>query len=381
MSLSPNRVYTLAQLIEAGEPQFFSADPLYYKGRLIKHFEAQPHGRTLYEGQVEMYMIEVMAYALQIRGAENQFAVIQRLLPFARGRYLDLLATRLNTYRLAASQAQMTVRFALVAPRPATTIIRAGTRVRAEGVAGVFLTVGDLLIAPGMIVGDGLVTATTAGLAGNGVLPGALLTILDPVAGVESAAALTLSDGGADEEKDDPLRARAAEAWERISRGGPRQGYRQLALDAHPAIIDVAVIRPQPCDIDIYVLTETLPLPAAVAEAVMAACDPMTGRPEGDEVTVYGATAVPYAPTLRLWVDGDAENITAQAEGTARGVFEAWRRTLGPRVATAAVTSPVKRIAGVVEAEIDGFSYEALAPSEFAVLTSLALDVNEVEGE
>ncbi|MDR6952689.1 phage-related baseplate assembly protein [Ancylobacter sp. 3268] len=376
MSLSPTRVYTLDQLIAAGEPQFFSADPLYYKNLVAKHFEGLT-GRKLYEGQVEMYMIETMAYALQVRGAEKQMAVIQRLLPFAKGRFLDLIGARLNTYRLAASTAALTVRFTLAGPRPSSTVVEAGTRVRAEGGAGVFLTTADLVIAPGAAFGDVGAMAAVAGLASNGVQPGAALTILDPVAGVQTAAALTLSDGGADEEKDDPFRARIAEAWELISRGGPREGYRQLALGAHPAIIDVAVIRPEPCLIDLYVLTETLPLPVAVSDAVMAACDPMEGRPEGDEVTVYGATAVPFAPTLRLWIDGDTATIAAQAEGIARGVFAAWRRMLGPRVSTAAVTSPIKQLAGIVEAEIEGYSYQALAPSEFAELTSLTVVVEE----
>ncbi|CAA0086859.1 Uncharacterised protein [Starkeya nomas] len=372
MSLDPGFVYDLDALIAAGEPQFFSADPLHYKRLLVSKAEALM-GRTLYEGQVEMYMIEVMAYALQVRGAEQQMAVIQRLLPFARGRFLDLLGARLKTYRLAASKARISVRFSLTAPRPSTTIIPAGSRVRSDGIGGLFLTDADLLISPGTLYGDVSATASVAGVAGNGVQASVALAMLDPVAGVEAATALTLSDGGADEEKDDPLRARIAGAWERISRGGPRAGYRQLALGAHPDILDVAVIRPQPCDIDIYVLTEALPLPSAVAAAVLAACDPMEGRPEGDEVTVYPATAVLFAPTLRLWIDGDTAARSAQAEGVARGVFSVWRRTLAPRVSTAAITSPVKQIPGIVEAEIEGYSYSALAEDEFAVLTSLAV--------
>nr|WP_245404719.1 baseplate J/gp47 family protein [Ancylobacter gelatini] len=318
-----------------------------------------------------------MAYALQVRGAEQQLAVIQRLLPFARGRYLDLLGARLKTFRLAASTARLILRFTLSAPRPSTTIIPAGSRVRAGGAGGLFLTDGDLLIAPGALSGDVHATAAVAGIAGNGVPPGSTLGMLDPVAGVEAATAVTLSDGGSDQERDDPLRARIAEAWERISRGGPRAGYRQLALGAHPDILDVAIIRPQPCDIDIYVLTEELPLPAAVSAAVLAACDPLEGRPEGDEVTVYPATAVSFEPTLRLWVDGDSAALAAQAEATARGVFAAWRRMLGARVSTAAVTSPAKQIAGIVEAEIDGYSYSALGEDEFAVLTSLTVVVEE----
>lgn len=369
MSLSPRHVYTLEQLIAAGEPQFFSADPLYYKTLAVKYAEARM-GRTLYEGQVEMYMIEVMAYLLQVRGAEKQMAVIQRLLPFASGRFLDLLGARLKTYRLAAAHATMTVRFRLSAPRLSTIVIPAGTRVRTLGSDMVFLTDADLLIAPASMSGDISATAEAGGITGAAADSGDTLSILDPVAGITAADVRVFSDGAA-EEADTAYRPRIADAWEVISRGGPRAGYRQLALGAHPAVLDVAVIRPQPCDIDIYVLTEELPLPQVVADAVLAACDPQQKRPEGDEVMVRPAIGVPFDAILRVWVDGDNATIAAQAEGVARGVFATWRRTLGARVSTAAITSPIKQLPGIVEAKIEGYSYTALAGPEFAVLTTL----------
>lgn len=372
MSLDPTRAYTFDEIVAAGEPQFFSADPLHYKRLLVAEFERLAE-RKLYEGQVEMYMIEVMAYALQVRGAELQFAVVQRLLPFASGRFLDLLAARLGVYRLKATSAAMTVRFTLVAPRPDTTIIGKGTRVRAEGAAGVFLTDADLLVQPGSLSAVVRAVAEAPGETANGVLPGAALAILDPVAGVARAEAASLSEGGALEEGDDRLRRRAAQAWERISRGGPREGYRQRALEAHPAILDVAIVRPQPCDIRIYPLTEVLPLGQEIIDAVYAACDPYKGRPEGDEVFVLAPTAVTVSPTLRLWIDGDVATIPAQAEATARGVFEVWRRSLGARLSTAAIVAPVKRIPGVVEAVVEGFTFRDLADDEFAVLASLTV--------
>lgn len=369
MSLDPRYTYDLEQLIAAGEPQFFSADPLYYKGLAIKHAEARM-GRTLYEGQVEMYMIEVMAYLLQVRGAEQQMAVIQRLLPFATSRHLDLLGARLKTFRLAAARASMTVRFVLAVPRFSTLVVPAGTRVRTAGSDVVFLTDTDLLIAQGSLQGEVAATAELGGALGVSVASGARVSILDPVAGVNEATVRVFSDGAA-AEGDDAYRLRIAEAWELISRGGPRAGYRQLAKGAHPAILDVAVIRPQPCDIDIYVLTEDMTLPQAVADAVMAACDPKKKRPEGDEVKVRAARPVSFAPTLRLWIDGDEATLILQAEAMARGVFATWQRMLGARVTTAGVTSPVKQLPGIIEAEIEGYSYTALAASDYAMLASL----------
>lgn len=372
MSLDPTRTYTLAEIIAAGEPKFFEQDPAVLKARLVAKAEGLMD-RTLYEGQVEMYMVEVMAYALSIRAAELQAAVVQRLLPWASGEYLAALAARVNTFKIKAVAAGLDVQFTLDAPRPSTVAIPAGTRVRGRSSSAVFLTVAPALIQPGALTVTVRAEAATDGEAGNGVVAGTLMSVLDTLPAPATALALTTSSGGADEEEDDHLRARAAEAWELISRGGPRQGYRQLAMGAHPDIIDVAVIRPQPCDIDIYVLTETMPPGADVLAAVLAACDPRTGRPEGDEVQVMAATAVTVSATLNLWIDGAPDVIAPQAEAAFRGVWQAWRLVLGSRLATGAAISAVKGIKGVVEATVSGWSYSALDEDEYAVLTSLAI--------
>ena len=377
MSLDPSRTYTLAEIIAAGEPKFFEQDPAVLKARLVAKAEGIMD-RTLYEGQVEMYMIEVMAYALSIRAAELQAAVIQRLLPWAGGQYLTALAARVNTFRIKAVAAGLDVQFTLDAPRPSTVAIPAGTRVRGRSSSIVFLTVAPALIQPGALTVTVRAKALTEGEAGNGVVAGTLMSVLDTLSAPATALALTTSSGGAEEEDDDHLRARAAEAWELISRGGPREGYRQLAMGAHPDIIDAAVIRPQPCDIDIYVLTETMPPGADVLAAVLAACNPRSARPEGDEVKVMAATAVTVSATLHLWVDGEPGVIGPLAEAAFRGVFAAWRLVLGSRLATGAAIAAVKGVKGVVEATVSGWTYAALDEDEYAVLVSLSVSLETV---
>ncbi len=74
---------------------------------------------------------------------------------------------------------------------------------------------------------------------------------------------------------------------------------------------------------------------------------------------------------MRLWIDGDEATLILQAEAMARGVFATWQQMLGARVTTAGVTSPVKQLPGIIEAEIEGYSYTALAASDYAMLASL----------
>jgi Phage-related baseplate assembly protein len=373
MSLDPTRYYTLAELTADGEPEFFIADPIRFKSRLVSVF-ADLTGRTLYEGQVEMYMIEIMSYALAVRAAELQYAVIQRLLAFATEDHLDRLAANFNTYRLKAAYAGVKVRFSLSAPRPATTVIPAKTRVRSADGDILFLTDEEVLIQAGTSTGEAHCTADTAGTAGNGVAKGEEFTVIDPVAGVASCIALDVSAGGTDEEGDGVLRQRAAEAWETISRGGPRQGYEQLARGAHPAIVDVAVIRPQPCEIRIYPLCEIMPPGDDILTAIADACEPRSARPEGDELFVLVPTAVTVSLTLNLIIDGAASVIEPLVEARVLGIFDGWRQALGARLSTAVIIAAARSIAGVVEVTIDGLSYRDLADDEYAVLVDLSIN-------
>lgn len=376
MTLDPTKAYTAEEIRADGEPAFFDADPLSWKTQLVAKFEANTK-RPLYESQVEMYMIEVMSYALSVRASELQWAVVQRLLAFAFGRFLELLAERVRIYRMKASHAGTVMRFTLAAPRPSTIIVERGTRVRSEAGDHLFMTDEDLLVQPGSTFGDVHVTATEAGMAANDIDAATVFSILDPVAGVASAVSTVASSGGANEEGDDSLRLRASEAWELISRGGPRAGYEQLARGAHPDIIDVAVIRPQPCDIIIYPLTVTLPPSPEVVAAIEAACDPRHARPEGDEFFVEPPVAVTAAPTIRIWVEDQAEPLRAMAEATVRGIFAAWRDKLGIKIATGVIVKALMAIKGIDEAVCEDFSFRALAENEYVILIGVNVLVND----
>lgn len=376
MSLDPTKSYTLEEITAAGEPEFFNADPLFWKALLVAEFERITK-RPLYESQVEMYIIEVMSYALAIRASELQYAVVQRLLAFAFDRFLDLLASRVRIYRLKASHAGTTIRFTLSAPRPSTIAIPKDTRVRSQAGDHLFLTDADLLIQPGTTFGDVHVTAAEGGMAANDIDVGGAYNILDPVAGVSTAVSTIASSGGADEEGDNSLRLRASEAWELISRGGPRAGYEQLARGAHPDIIDVAVIRPQPCEIIIYPLTATLPPSPEVIAAIHAACDPIHTRPEGDEFFVEPPVAVTAAPIVHIWVESQPDTLQAQADATVRGIFAAWRDKLGIKIATGTIVKTLMAIKGIDEATIEGLTYRDLADNEYVILIDLTIIVHE----
>ncbi len=135
----------------------------------------------------------------------------------------------------------------------------------------------------------------------------------------------------------------------------------------------MAVIRPQPCDIDIYVLTETMPPGADVLAAFLAACDPRTGRPEGDEVAVMAATAVTVSATLHLWIDGAPDVITPSGRSGVSMRVAGVAPVLGSRLATGAAITSVKAVKGWLRPRFPCWSYSRWTRTNMRSSPSIAI--------
>ena len=127
------RAMTLDELRARGAPRLFVTAPEEWRRRLADWWETDPAGprRKLWPAQVEALLIDMMAYALSLLGAQGQEAVQQRWAAFASGAHLDVLGANVSTFRLKASAAQTTLRFMLPAPAVEDRIIPAGTLVSA----------------------------------------------------------------------------------------------------------------------------------------------------------------------------------------------------------------------------------------------------------
>lgn len=365
--------YSLERLSGLATPQLFSTDGAAIKRQLVTWFEAET-GRTLYPMQIEMLLIETLAYAMATLGEEAQMVVEQHLVAKASAAGLEALGPNRSMPRLASAAARVTIRFTRTAPSTGWTLIPAGTRVGSGDV--VFSTLEPKSLAPAAVAIEITAEATVAGAAGNGFQPGQIATMLDPVAGV-SAANVTISSGGADMEDVEAYRLRLANAFEHISTGGSRAWYRETAIGVSSALIDVAVVRPQPCYVDIYPLTIAgapgVDLLASVAAAFNTS-EALDIR-FGDEVTVKPPVAVTCQPSLTVRVDGASSTIQADATAAAQAVLTGWRQRLGARVAPSDVETAVKTLAGVVDVAVAGLNFHQLAAAEYLVATSLEVNV------
>lgn len=369
--------YSLDTLAGLPVPERFTRDPEVLKARYVAFFEDAAN-RTLYPAQVEMFLIETLAYAMSLLGEEGQIAAEEHLVAKASRLGLVVLGANRSTPPLAAATARTVIRFSIDAVRPANVFVEAGSRVSA-GVGGlIFTTLSPAVIAAGLLSAEVAAIASGEGEIGNGFLPGQIATMLDPVAGVV-ATNVSTSEGGADAEDAELYRLRVANAFDRVSPGGGLGWYTETAMAVSSAIIDVAVIRPLPCYVDIYPLTAAGAAGSTLRAQVKAAFDTREALDIrfGDEVTIKPAIAVPIAPVLTVRLHGSAAGAQSIAAEAANRQLIAWRGMLGAALAPSEIEDRVKsalRAQGlsVVDAEISAMPFHQLAENEFAAPVLIA---------
>jgi len=352
--------FSLDALAAVPRPQVFTTDGEAWRQRLVTWFEAAS-GRKLYPMQVEMLLIETLAYAMGVLGSEAQLTAEQHLVAFADEVGLEQLAANRSTTRLPAAKARTTLSVTIPLARTYATIVPEGSRVRAGDGGPVFLTLNPAVIPAGLVTATVTAEAEIAGAAANGLLPGQITTLMDPVPGV-TISNTTASAGGADQEAIELFRLRLANAFERISVGGSRAWYVETTMGVSAAIVDVAVIRPQPCYVDIYPLTfdgaASLELRQQVA-AVFNRDDALDER-FGDEVTVKVADIQADPCMVAIRVDGPLPSAVAAVQAKVDAVCLAWRRRFGARIAPSDIEAAARSVDGVVDAQVSGLAYQRM---------------------
>lgn len=356
-------------------PDLMERDPFALKALFVAEFE-RISGRTLFESQPEMYVIETMAYALSVYGEAGQNGFMQNRALWAEGGHLEQVGANVDTFKLGEEYAVCQIEFSLSGVQPTNVLIPAGTRV-SPGNGIIFDTTDDLFIEAGQLTGLVLVIALDAGVSANGFVIGQINEILDPVAFVASASNTIASGGGADVEDEDAFRLRIINSFERISKAGPRQGYVEIVKSASALIVDVAVHKPQPGYIDIYPLTATGAASDALDTLIIAALDPEKVVPMGDYVTVKKAVAVPLDITLNVRVFNAGASILADIEDAVLAAFLPWSLTLGAQLSPLAVKTAVGKLAGVIDVVLPDFAYVDLAHNQYADISEIAINLVE----
>ena len=84
----------------------------------------------------------------------------------------------------------------------------------------------------------------------------AIDTLVDPIPYVSKVENTTASSGGVDIESDDSLTERIYLAPSQFSSAGPRDAYEYYTKEWRADIADAKVVSPDPCEIQIYAVTD-----------------------------------------------------------------------------------------------------------------------------
>ena len=336
------------QLNAAGAPDFVTIEARRLLDDAKAHFEAET-GRTLYPSQVEMYLLETIAYMLSVRGAQEQLAFENCFVAYARSQWLDTHGADRNTPRLEATPATTNLRFSVDGPANARIRIPNGTRVADAAGQVQFMTRTIAFIEAGREQVDVKAEATAPGAQANGFPEGSLTAIIDPVAGVSAVTSLSETGGGAEREGNVRYRARLALAFERIGDGLSRERYVTDVLGWNARCIDVAVIRPRPGHVNIHPLMDT-GAPNKEELASLLAIFDTSNTHQGDYIRTFAPIAHEFEVDLTLTLSyPDAAQPVRQA---LQQVLDRWARTLGGYVAPSELIRVAKANKGVIEADI-----------------------------
>lgn len=277
-----------------------------------EYFESVAN-KVLSDGDIEMLLINALAYReMLLRSSINEVAR-QNLVDFSTGSPLEYLGALVGVSRLPASPSLCTIQFSLVADHTGI-IIPEGTRVQSLDGKVIFITTEAKIVAPGVLSIEIPASCTTDGVIGNGYEAGKISIILDPVAYVSTATNIAVTNGGSDQESDIELRERIKLAPASFSNAGSKGAYKYFAKSAHPGIVDVEVISPNPGEVEIFPLMEGGEMPSAeVIEAVYSKCNDEKVRPLTDTVIVSEPTKIDFAIEVDLTVlDGSIESQVIQ---------------------------------------------------------------------
>lgn len=255
-----------------------------------------------------------------------------QLLRYAQGAALDELAALYGLVRKEPERAVVKLRFTVSEPQAGAVAVPLGTRARTEG--GVYFNTVEYGQIP---AGEQSVVvkaqAEQAGTGANGLAPGAVRLMVDPIAYLRSVENVEETAGGTDAESDEELTRRVYLAPSTFSTAGPADAYEYYARAWRNDVADVKVYSPAPDLVNICFMLEGGVRPGPADEEGMTEYMRQDiPRPVCDLVTCMGPEEVGYTIDVHYTVGRSrAKTITAVQNAVEAAVeeYRAWQRVLG----------------------------------------------------
>lgn len=340
---------------------------------------------TLQPGDPVRLFLESLAYVISVQNGLIDLAGKQNLLAYARGGHLDHLGAPMGVVRIQPQPARTTVRFGLDEALAFDVPIPAGTRVTTQSGGIMFATLNDAVIPAGELGVKAAVKATEAGAAGNGLVPGQICRLVDPIPYVTSVENVDTTLSGCDEETDERFRERIRMAPESFSVAGPDKAYEARVKSVSGNITAVSVTSPTPGVVDIrFVLTDGELPDEAMIEEVENALTPKDVRPLTDKVLVGPPDTVDYALSGKWFLSSSdttlLASITKAVDAAVEG-YRLWQRSKPGRDINPDELVARIRNAGAKRVELSTPVFKRLIETQIARETSVSMTFGGVEDE
>ena len=300
-------------------PEFLSSDAAAIRADVIAYYEGLV-GRTIYPAEVESFLFDALVYREVIYRNDVNSGALQNLAAFSTFPVLDYLAQNVGISNRLPSQSATTNLFFTLSPGHPNMVIQSGTRVSHPNGNPVFSVIDDTLVLSGTDTVTILAEAVDPGSAANGFEINTINVLIDSFVDFVSVTNSNVTSGGSEEETDEQLRERIYLAPSAFAVAGPIDAYKFHTFSAHPSIIDVSVQGPEigvpypgAGTVVIYPLTDVVPTPSAVLDAVRAKFAAENIHPTTDTVEVVAPTQIDYIidVALTLYNGADDESILA----------------------------------------------------------------------
>lgn len=341
-------------------------------GETTSLVRGEPISLILYACAVQLFQ---MYLYIEKAGKEN-------LLKYAEGDALDNLAALKGITRTAATTATVTMKFTLSAPQSGVVAIPKGTRVTDGSVY--FATNAYAEILAGDTEVEVACSALEAGEDSNGIMTGAIDSLVDPIPYVASVTNTDESAGGADTESDESLRDRIFIAPSRNSTCGTKESYQYWVETYSQNISDVLITSSTPGEVDIsFLVNGEIPKEADVKGLQSYIEDPEI-KPLSDKVVVSAPTAQDYTISLTYYInrsDSDKVQTIQSAVESAVSDYVDWQhakigRDINPSELIKRVTA-----AGAKRVEIASPAFTKVPETGVANLASKTLTYGGVEDD
>ncbi|WP_282093029.1 baseplate J/gp47 family protein [Epibacterium ulvae] len=356
-----------------GAPEFVVSDAKALLDQAIGHFESET-GRTLGPSQVERYLLHTIAFMFSVWAARTQLALENNTVAYGRDDGLERLGADRETPRLDAQPATTFLQFDAM-PDHTGIAIPTGTRVGHTSSNVQFRTADPAFISSTQTQVTVVAEATETGVYSNGLAIGALNVPIDVIPGIAAVMNVTATSGGADRESINRYRARLPGAFERIGNGLTHEHYVDDVFAWNARCVDVDVSRPQPGYVDISPLMDT-GAPTEEELASLLSTFGETNIHQGDYIRTLAPISHDFTFTLVLKVQ--APEAVELAREKVQTVLDQWSVRLGGHIVLSDLTNAARTIQTVIEADVLGLEFTAIAQNAWRNCTGFDLQVDVI---